>query len=53
VSRLSLAATRSTRPGYDLLPVVMGSEGMLAVTTEVTVKLVPKPQLGALHHGQL
>jgi len=25
--------------------VVIGSEGMLAVTTEVTVKLIPKPQL--------
>jgi glycolate oxidase len=32
-------------PGYDILSVVIGSEGMLAVTTEVTVKLVPKPQL--------
>jgi glycolate oxidase len=32
-------------PGYDLLSVVIGSEGMLAITTEVTVKLVPKPQL--------
>jgi glycolate oxidase len=31
-------------PGLDLLAVVIGSEGMLAVTTEVTVKLIPKPQ---------
>ena len=32
-------------PGLDLLSLVIGSEGMLAVTLDVTVKLIPKPQL--------
>jgi glycolate oxidase len=32
-------------PGLDLLPLVVGSEGMLVVVTEVVVRLVPKPQL--------
>jgi glycolate oxidase len=31
-------------PGYDLLALLTGSEGMLAVTTEITVRLLPKPQ---------
>ena len=32
-------------PGLDLLALCIGSEGLLAIVTEVTLKLVPKPKL--------
>jgi len=31
-------------PGLDTLAILIGSEGMLAVATEITVKLLPKPE---------
>ena len=32
-------------PGFDLLALITGSEGLLAVITQITVKLLPEPEL--------
>jgi len=42
---VSFGSTALDSPGYDLLALMMGSEGMLGLVVEVVVRLLPQPSV--------
>ncbi len=41
---LTIGSEALDSPGYNLLALMTGSEGLLGIITEITVKLLPKPE---------
>jgi len=41
---MQIGARSLDAPGYDLLALLTGSEGLLAVVTEATLRLIPRPE---------
>ncbi len=45
---LTIGCDALDSPGYDLLALLTGSEGLLAIITEITVKLLPLPAVAKI-----
>ncbi len=45
---LTIGGTALDSPGFDLLALMTGSEGLLGIITEVTVKLLPRPDIAVV-----
>lgn len=48
---ISIGGTALDSPGYDLLALLMGSEGMLGIVVEVLVRLLPQPKVARVLMG--
>jgi len=48
---LTVGATALDSPGYDLLAMINGSEGMLGIIMQITVKLLPRPPVARVMLG--